>query len=143
MPRISGIDLDNDKRVDIALTRLYGVGRSNVIGLLATAEVNPAKRVKDLTEEEIARIQKVVDTVKVEGNLRAEVHANITALKQIGSYRGMRHSHNLPSRGQRTRSNARTRRGKRVTIGAIKKDLAEKMGIIAKETPGSKTEEKK
>lgn len=128
--------------MDIALTRLYGVGRSNVVGFLSTAEVDPAKRVKDLTEEEVARIQKVLDTVKVEGDLRSEVHANIAALKQIGSYRGIRHSRNLPVRGQRTRSNARTKRGKRVTIGAIKKELAEKMGIIAKETPGEKEPKK-
>ncbi len=141
MPRISGLDLDSNKRVDIALTRLYGVGRSNVVGFLTKAEVSAAKRVKDLTEEEIGRIQKVIDEIKVEGDLRAQVHANITALKQIGSYRGSRHSHNLPVRGQRTRSNARTKRGKRVTIGAIKKEMAEKMGIIAKEEP--KKEEKK
>ncbi len=141
MPRISGLDLDNEKRVDIALTKLYGVGRNNVQGILAKATVEAAKRVKDLTEEELARIQKAMDELKVEGDLRAEVHANITSLKQIGSYRGMRHSKNLPVRGQRTRSNARTKRGKRVTIGAIKKELAEKMGIIAKEEPGK--EEKK
>lgn len=143
MPRISGLDLDNNKRVDIALTRLYGIGRSNVIGFLSTAKVEPAKRVKDLTEEEVNRIQKALDAVKVEGDLRAEVHANIMALKQIGSYRGGRHSKNLPSRGQRTRSNARTKRGKRVTIGAIKKEMAEKMGIVAKEDSGAKKEEKK
>lgn len=141
MPRLSGLDLDNAKRVDIALTKLYGVGRSNVKGILTSAAVDAAKRVKDLTEEEIARIQKFLDEIKVEGDLRAEVHANIASLKQIGSYRGMRHSKNLPVRGQRTRSNARTKRGKRVTIGAIKKELAEKMGIIAKEEPGK--EEKK
>lgn len=133
MPRIAGVDLDNEKRTDIALTRLYGVGRSNVVGLLQVASVEAAKRVKDLTEEEVVKLQKAVEDLKVEGDLRAEVHANITALKQIGSYRGLRHSKNLPVRGQRTRSNARTKRGKRVTIGAIKKDLAEKMGLIAKE----------
>lgn len=137
MPRISGLDLDKNKRVDIALTKLYGVGRSNVIGFLTKAKVNADKRVKDLTEEEVGRIQKVLDEVKVEGDLRAQVQGNITALKQIGSYRGMRHSKNLPVRGQRTRSNARTKRGKRVTIGAIKKELAEKMGLIAKEEPNA------
>lgn len=142
MPRIAGIDLDNNKRVDIALTRLYGVGRSNVVAILGKADVAASKRVKDLVEEELNRIQKVIDTMEVEGDLRGEVQGNITSLKQIGSYRGSRHSHNLPSRGQRTRSNARTKRGKRVTIGAIRKELAEKMGLIAKEEPG-KTEEKK
>lgn len=142
MPRIAGIDMDDNKRVDIALTKFYGVGRSNVVTLLTKADVAADKRVKDLTEEELNRIQKVIDTMKIEGDLRGEIQANITSLKQIGSYRGSRHSHNLPSRGQRTRSNARTKRGKRVTIGAIRKELAEKMGIIAKEEPG-KTEEKK
>lgn len=129
MPRIAGIDLNNEKRVDIALTRLYGVGRSNVVALLEKAQVEAAKRVKDLTEDEVNRIQKAVDTVKVEGDLRAEVHGNVTTLRQIGTYRGLRHAHNLPVRGQRTRSNARTKRGKRMTIGAIKKEAAEKMGI--------------
>lgn len=142
MPRISGLDLDNNKRVDIALTRLFGVGRKNVVGLLATAKVLAEKRVKDLTEEEIGRIQKSVDTIKVEGDLRAQVHANITSLKRIGSYRGLRHSKNLPARGQRTRSNARTKRGKRVTIGAIRKEAAEKMGITSKEAPPAKSEQK-
>lgn len=137
MPRVAGIDLDNEKRTDIALTRLYGIGRANVVGLLATAGVESGKRVKDLSEEEITKLQKAVEAIKTEGDLRSEVHANVTALKQIGSYRGMRHSKNLPSRGQRTRSNARTKRGKRVTIGAIKKDLAEKMGLIAKEEPNA------
>jgi len=135
MPRIAGIDLNNEKRVDIALTKLYGIGRWNVGGLLKIAQVDPAKRVKDLTEEEINKIQKAVDTIKVEGDLRAEVHANIASLKQIGSYRGSRHAHNLPSRGQRTKSNARTKRGKRLTIGAIKKEAAEKLGLIKKEEP--------
>lgn len=142
MSRIAGIDMDANKRVDIALTRLYGVGRSNVVVILSKAGIEASKRVKDLSEEEVNKIQKVIDTLKVEGDLRGEVQANIASLKQIGSYRGSRHSHNLPSRGQRTRSNARTKRGKRVTIGAIRKELAEKMGIVAKEEP-AKTEEKK
>ncbi|MCL4397801.1 30S ribosomal protein S13 [Patescibacteria group bacterium] len=129
MPRIAGIDLDNNKRVDIALTRLYGVGRRNVGSLLKIAGIDPAKRVKDLSEDEVNRVQKAIDTVKVEGELRAEVHGNIAALKQIASYRGIRHTRNLPVRGQRTKSNARTKRGKRVTIGAIKKEMAEKLGI--------------
>lgn len=133
MPRIAGIDMDNNKRVDMALTRLYGVGRKNVVGILDKSTVEAGKRVKDLTEEEINKIQKAIDEIKVEGDLRAEVHGNIQALKQIGSYRGMRHSKNLPVRGQRTRSNARTKRGKRQTIGAIKKELAEKMGLTPKE----------
>lgn len=137
MPRIAGIDLDNNKRVDIALTRLYGVGRKNVVGLLKKAEVEAGKRVKDLTDEELNKIQKMVDVIKVEGDLRSEVHGNIATLKQIGTYRGLRHAHNLPVRGQRTKSNARTKRGKRVTIGAIKKEMAEKLGIGTPAAPAA------
>lgn len=143
MPRISGIDIPLSKRIDIALTYVYGIGRKNAAKILKTASVDPAKRAKDLTDEEIGRLQKVVDTIKTEGDLRAEIYSNIKRLKEIGSYRGLRHIRNLPVRGQRTRSNARTKRGKRVTIGAIKKEMAEKMGLIKKETPGEKTEEKK
>ena len=137
MPRIAGIDLQNERRVDIALTRLYGVGRSNVKGILAKATVAAEKRVKDLSEEEVNRIQKVVDEIKIEGDLRAELMENVKNLREIGSYRGTRHSKNLPVRGQRTRSNARTKRGKRMTIGAIRKELAEKLGLApaAGETP--------
>lgn len=131
MPRISGVDIPQNKRIDIALTYLYGVGRSNSLPIIKNAKVNPAKRAKDLTEEEIARIQKEVDKYKVEGDLRAEVHENIKRLKEIGSYRGSRHSKNLPARGQRTRHNARTKRGKRVTIGALKKEAAQRTASIA------------
>ncbi|PIS14400.1 30S ribosomal protein S13 [Candidatus Shapirobacteria bacterium CG09_land_8_20_14_0_10_39_12] len=123
MPRISGVDIPEAKRVDISLTSIFGVGRKNVVKILTSAKVNGAKRVKDLTEEEVSKIQKVVETtVKVEGDLRKEIAENIKRLKQIGSYRGKRHSLNLPVRGQRTRTNARTKRGKRMTIGALKKD---------------------
>ncbi len=142
MARIAGIDLNNEKRVDIALIKLYGVGRSNVVGILSVAGVDPVKRVKTLTDEEVNRIQKAIDTIKVEGDLRSEVHANITTLRQIGSYRGLRHARNLPVRGQRTRSNARTKRGKRVTIGAIKKKMAEKMGLLTKEAPAENSNKK-
>lgn len=135
MPRIAGIDLNNDKRLDIALTKLFGIGRKNVVGLLETAKVEAAKRVRDLSEEEVNRVQKAVDTVKVEGDLRTDIHSAISTLKQIGSYRGHRHSHNLPVRGQRTRSNARTKRGKRATIGAIRKDLAEKTATKPEAAP--------
>lgn len=146
MPRIAGIDLDEKKRVDIALTKIYGIGRRNVGGVLAKADVNPAKRVKDLSDEEVNRIQKIVETMKVEGDLRSEVHGNIATLRQIGCYRGLRHARNLPVRGQRTKSNARTKRGKRVTIGAIRKEIAEKMGLNKQPAGGGdkgKTENKK
>ena len=123
MARISGIDIPDTKRVDIALTHIYGVGRKNVVRLLAIANIDPARKSNTLTEEEISRIQKTIEeNFKVEGDLRKEITENIKRLKQIGAYRGKRHSANLPSRGQRTRSNARTRRGKRVTIGALKKE---------------------
>src|SRR3989338_8124367 len=137
--RIAGYNLLDAKRVDIGLTYIYGIGRKNVVGILQKAKVEGFKRVKDLSEDEQKRIQKVLELYKVEGDLRAEVSGNIKRLKEISSYRGSRHSKNLPVRGQRTRSNARTKRGKRVTIGAIKKDVAVKMGI-ATETPA---EEKK
>ncbi len=117
--------------MDIALTYIYGVGRSNAIGLLEQAKIDPTKRSHTLSEEEVGRLQKVLDTVKIEGELRGEIFEDIKRLKVINSYRGTRHTRNLPVRGQRTRSNARTKRGKRVTIGAIKKELAEKMAAPA------------
>lgn len=123
MARIEGIDLPATKRTDIALTMIYGIGRSNVRRILEQAKVEAAKRVKDLTEDEINRLQKVIEKgFKVEGDLHREVADNIKRLREIGTYRGSRHVKRLPSRGQRTRSNARTKRGKRVTIGAMKKD---------------------
>lgn len=142
MARISGIDLNPNKRIDIGLTKLYGLGRANVVGILKSAGVDAATRVKDLKEEDINKIQKIVDALKVEGDLRREVSDNIKRLREIGTYRGMRHSHNLPSRGQRTRSNARTKRGKRVTIGAIKKEMAQKMGIGGTDDTAKKEEKK-
>lgn len=136
--RISGVTIPDEKRVDIALTYLYGVGRSNVYDILKKAEVDPQKRVKGLSEDEQKRIQNVLEEYKLEGDLRVEVSDNIKRLKEIGSYRGSRHSRNLPVRGQRTRSNARTKRGKRVTIGAIKKEDAIKMGLVKEEEEGEK-----
>ena len=128
MARIAGIDLPNSKRIDIALTYLYGIGRSNVKGLLEKANVKEAIKVAKLQEDEINRIQKIIDKeYKVEGDLRIEVADNIKRLKEIGSYRGLRHAKNLPVRGQRTRVNARTKRGKRQTVGALKKDLRAKL----------------
>ena len=120
--RITGVTVPDEKRVDIALTYLYGIGRKNVVDILRKAEVEGAKRVNSLSEDEQKKIQKVLEGYKLEGDLRAEVYGDIKRLKEIASYRGSRHSRNLPVRGQRTRSNARTKRGKRVTIGAIKKE---------------------
>lgn len=127
MARIAGVDLPEQKRVDIGLTYLYGIGRSNVVQLLKDAGVDGAKRVKDLTDGEVSKIQKVVEKLKVEGDLRREVEQNIKRLEEIGTYRGLRHRKGLPVRGQRTRSNSRTRRGKRKTVGAIRKDMSTKM----------------
>lgn len=128
MARIAGIDLPAGKRLDIALTLIYGVGRSNVVDILSKVGLDVSKRVKELTEEEVGRIQKIVDKeYKVEGDLRSEITENIKRLKEIGSYRGIRHARGLPSRGQRTRSNARTKRGKRQTVGALRKDVRAKM----------------
>lgn len=137
--RIHGLQIPVEKRIDIALTYLYGIGRSNVRKVLEIAKIDGTIRVKNLSEEEQKRIQNALDTYKIEGDLRAEVLGNIRRLKESGSYRGMRHSRNLPSRGQRTRSNARTKRGKRVTIGAIKKELAMKMetGAAQKAKPAA------
>lgn len=136
--RIAGFNIPDNKRLDIALTYLYGIGRSNVLGVLKKAEVEASKRVKSLSEDEQKRIQKALETYKVEGDLRAEVYNNIKRLKEVGAYRGVRHAKNLPARGQRTRSNARTKRGKRVTIGAIKKEVAAKMAPAAPKAAGGK-----
>ncbi|OGH09028.1 MAG: 30S ribosomal protein S13 [Candidatus Levybacteria bacterium RBG_16_35_6] len=127
MMRILGINLPDEKRVDIGLTYFYGIGRSNVNDVLKKADIDGAKRIKSLTEDEQKRIQKALEQYKIEGDLRVEVSNNVKRLKEIGAYRGLRHGKNLPVRGQRTRSNARTKRGKRVTIGAIKKEMAAKM----------------
>ncbi len=139
MVRIVGVDLPGEKRLDIALTYIYGIGRSNVGAALKEANIPGDRRVKTLSDEEASRIAKVIEKkFTVEGDLRRQVAENIKRLKDIGTYRGMRHSRNLPSRGQRTRTNARTKRGKRVTIGAIKKDERARTGETA-----PATEEKK
>lgn len=130
--RVVGVNIPEEKRVDIALTYIFGVGRSNVYEILTKAKIEPSTRLNKLTEEEMGRIQKTLETYKIEGDLRADLVGDIKRLKEINSYRGNRHAKNLPSRGQRTRSNARTKRGKRVTIGAIKKEVAVKMGLVAK-----------
>jgi len=123
MARVAGIDIPNEKRLDIALTYIYGIGRKNVVKVLKEAQLPPEKRVKTLTDEEVNRISKVIEKgYTVEGDLRRQLQDNIKRLIEIHSYRGIRHTKNLPVRGQRTRSNARTKRGKRMTIGAMKKD---------------------
>jgi small subunit ribosomal protein S13 len=144
MARIAGVDLPNEKRLDIALTYLYGVGRSNVVQVLKDAQMDGARRVKTLTDEEVNKIAKVLEKrYAVEGDLRKEVSDNIKRLIEIRSYRGSRHVKKLPAHGQRTRSNARTKRGKRVTIGAMKKDDRIKTDTAAPPAGGPTAEAKK
>jgi small subunit ribosomal protein S13 len=127
MTRIVGVDVPNEKRVDIGLTYLFGVGRSNVYKILEVAKIEPEKRVKDLTDDEIARIQKALDPFVIEGDLRREIGQNIKRVEDIGTYRGLRHRRGLPVRGQNTRHNARTRKGKKKTVGTVRKDVVAKM----------------
>ena len=112
MARIAGIDLRLEKRIEIALTDIYGIGRVRALDILASAKVEPDRRVKDLTEQEVSRIRQIIDRQgRVEGDLRKEVQMNIKRLIEIGSYRGLRHRRNMPVRGQKTKTNARTRKG--------------------------------
>ena len=127
MPRISGVDIPENKRTKIALTYIYGLGQTNVDNVLRIANVDGNKRAKELTDQEVARIVKALETIPVEGELRKIVVNNIQRLKQIRSYRGMRHTARLPVRGQRTRVNARTKRGRRMTVGSMTKEAAAKI----------------
>jgi len=127
MARIAGVDVPREKRVEIALTYIYGIGPTASRDILRSTQVNPDTRVRDLTEEEVHRLREVIDRDhKVEGDLRREVALNIKRLTEIGCYRGLRHRRNLPVRGQRTRTNARTKRGARKTVAGRKKAAAKK-----------------
>ncbi len=137
MARISGVELPSNKKVLYALPYIFGVGRTLSQKILEETKVDPDKRVKNLEEAEISKIQKKVDEIIVEGDLRRNLQQNIRRLEEIGTYRGLRHRKNLPARGQRTRSNARTKRGKRMTVGAIKKEVAAKMEAAAKKDAAS------
>jgi small subunit ribosomal protein S13 len=122
MARIAGIDIPREKRVEVALTYIYGIGLPTAQKVLASANVNPDTRVRDLTEEQVNRLREIIDRrYKVEGDLRREVALNIKRLIEIGSYRGSRHRRNLPVRGQRTKTNARQRRGPKKTVGVRRK----------------------
>lgn len=124
MARISGVTIPSEKQVQIALTYVYGIGPKTSQLILEAAKIEPTVRVKQLTEDEISRIQVSIDkSYMVEGDLQRIVSTNIKRLKDIGAYRGLRHKANLPSRGQRTRTNARTRRGKRITVGGTAKKV--------------------
>jgi small subunit ribosomal protein S13 len=125
--RIAGVDIPREKRVEISLRYLYGIGPTNSRDVLRKAKVSPDTRVKDLTEEEVNRIREIVDKgYKVEGDLRREVNLNIKRMVEIGCYRGVRHRRNLPVHGQRTRTNARTKRGARKTVAGRRKASAKK-----------------
>src|SRR3954452_2597749 len=122
MARISGIDIPREKRVEISLTYIFGIGLPTSQKILAQANVNPDTRVRDLTEDQVNRMRDIIDSsYKVEGDLRREGALNIKRLQEIGSYRGLRHRRNLPARGQRTKTNARQRRGPRRTVGVKRK----------------------
>ena len=122
MARIAGVDLPREKRVEIGLTYIYGIGKHTAKDILAKAEINPGTRVKDLTEDEAGRIRKIIEAdYAVEGDLRREVSLNIKRLMEIGSYRGIRHRRGLPVRGQKTKTNARTRKGPKRTVSRKKK----------------------
>ena len=116
MARIAGVDIPNDKRVVISLTYVFGIGKTTAQQVVAEANVDPNTRVKDLTNDELDRLRSIVDSIKVEGDLRREVSLDIKRLQEIGSYRGMRHRRNLPVRGQNTKNNARTRKGPKKSI---------------------------
>jgi small subunit ribosomal protein S13 len=122
LARIAGIDLPAEKRLEVALTYIFGIGPSTARKILATTGVDPAKRVKNLTDEEGARLRNEIEAnYRVEGSLHTEVGMNIKRLMDIGSYRGLRHRRSLPARGQRTRTNARTRKGPKKTAGAVRR----------------------
>ncbi|MBR0381057.1 MAG: 30S ribosomal protein S13 [Eubacterium sp.] len=122
MARISGVDLPREKRVEIGLTYIYGIGRTSAQKIVASANVNPDTRVRDLTDDEVRRLAEVINNdYMVEGDLRREVAMNIKRLQEIGCYRGIRHRKGLPVRGQKTKTNARTRKGPRKTVANKKK----------------------
>jgi small subunit ribosomal protein S13 len=126
MARISGVDLPRDKRIEIGLTRIFGIGLPSAQRILAQTGVNPDIRVKDLTTEDEQRLREVIESMKVEGDLKREIASNIKRLTDIGCYRGLRHRRGLPVRGQRTKTNARTRKGPKRTVAGKKKAATKK-----------------
>ena len=128
MARMLGVTLPDEKRIDYALTILYGIGWSNVKTILSQTGIEAKKKVKEITEEEFKKIIEIIEkNYKVEGYLRETINENIKRLREVGSYRGIRHIRGLPVHGQRTKSNARTKRGKRKTVGALKKEMWAKL----------------
>jgi len=127
MARIAGVDLPNNKRIEIGIRYLFGIGPSNGAAIIRQARVDPSKRVRDLTEEEVSRLRSLIDRdYRVEGDLRREITQNVKRLIDIGCYRGVRHRRGLPVRGQRTRTNARTKRGARKTVAGKRRAAAKK-----------------
>lgn len=127
MARIAGINIPNNKNIEIGLSYLYGIGRTLALKVAAEANIDPATKIGDLSEAELERLRVIVDrSYKVEGDLKMEVNQNIKRLKEISAYRGTRHARNLPVRGQRTKTNARTKRGRKVTVGSGRKKSSEK-----------------
>jgi small subunit ribosomal protein S13 len=125
MPRVAGVDLPREKRIDVALTYLYGVGKALSLQILSKTGIDPTIRARNLTDDQVTKIHgALTQTYKVEGDLRREVSQNIRRLIEIGSYRGIRHRRGLPVRGQRTHTNARTRKGRRAAVGVRKKPVA-------------------
>ncbi len=127
MARLSGVNIPDAKRVEVSLTYIFGVGITTSRKILAATEINPDTRVKDLTEAEMSKLREYIDkSLQVEGDLQRQIAMNIKRLKEINSYRGLRHKANLPVRGQRTKTNARTKRGRKVTMGSGRKKSAAK-----------------
>lgn len=141
MPRIAGVDIANDKPIKIALTNIYGVGRAKARQLVEQANIDPNTNAKDLKGDQIQILANLVEKIPTEGDLRKQIRDNIQRLKRTGSYRGDRHQKGLPVRGQRTRTNARTKRGKRKTVGAMTKDVRQKMET--RRPPGATVEPEK
>ena len=120
--RISGVEIPDNERAEIGLTRFFGIGRTNVVELLKKSKISPDTRIKNLSRDDISSLMKALESYKVEGDLKKEIRENIDRLKAIKSYRGIRHIVSLPARGQRTKSNSRTRKGKKKTVGSLTKE---------------------
>ena len=140
MARISGVDLPKEKRVDVAIAYIYGIGRKLGKDIITEAQIDPATRVKNLTEAEVNKISSLISTreIRVEGDLRRDIQANVRRLIDIGAYRGFRHRRNLPCRGQRTKTNARTRRGRRKTVGSARAEKPAAAGAKPAAAPAGK-----
>ncbi|MBI2012680.1 30S ribosomal protein S13 [Candidatus Curtissbacteria bacterium] len=128
MARIAGVDLPGEKRIEAALPYIFGIGLSLARKIINVCQIDPNTRTKNLTEEEVNKLAREVEKYKIEGDLRREIQSNIKRLQETGAYRGARHAKGLPVRGQRTKTNARTKRGKRVTIGTVRKDVVGRIG---------------